>query len=546
MPDVNWLTLFDEASQRHYYFNTVTRKSQWESPANTTREKDGTRVRARSRSGSSRDDGENASSSRKEKTKSKPRKRRSLRRFSDEEAKRKEEMDTFPDAAAGGVAWGAPSADGDRCWGRPHRSRTHSRDVTMLDSPRDRADSSASSSGPFRLRSMSSVDPQFIVNQARRTRVVSRGTLGSSTDDSIISRSSNWSRSSESGLVAGKPMRARANTTNSIYVRSTMAKPDKEIQMRCMAYAVHAHMVNYATHKTSCVSNAKYDVFNDDYVESGKYESRTGSTPRGKRAPNKAILKTRISGSLRGRALHTNARLRRVPSADVIYKFIARVHRKAQMEVETIIVSLVYIERLLKATEGKLCFEKNNWKAICLSAMILASKVWDDLSMWNADFSLICPAYDLKRINHLEIVFLEAFQYNVRVPASTYAKYYFKLRTIRGGLGLEIPEDEAKPIDMEEASKLEIASTRYMTERFAKPGANKEKASKSKASRPTLAVTGSRRRLHSHVDGAPRSWLQQMHDEGSSSFTLRAPAAASLEQLVSMDKPGRLEDEPFF
>ena len=298
--------------------------------------------------------------------------------------------------------------------------------------------------------------------------------------------------------------------------------------MRSMASVIHAHMVNFAMNNGSKVSNAKYNVFNDDYVEGGKYKV-SKSAKLSMRSPR---LSSHSSSAGRGRALHTNAsRVRRVPAIDVILKFISRVHRKAQMEIETIIVSLAYIERLLKATDGKLCLDKQNWKAIVLTAMILASKVWDDLSMWNVDFSMICPAYDLKRINHLEVVFLEAFQYNVRVPASTYAKYYFKLRSLDDG-----SMEGVKPIDLDGARRLETLSKQYTDQLRASNREEGERAAK--------ARTLPRRRLHSHMDGASSTWLQKMHDEGSS-FTSRSPAPASLEQIVNMDAPRSNSPPPF-
>jgi hypothetical protein len=71
--------------------------------------------------------------------------------------------------------------------------------------------------------------------------------------------------------------------------------------------------------------------------------------------------------------------------------------------------------------------------------MVLSSKVWDDLSMWNADFSKIGPSgvtFSLRRTNELEVALLTALEYKVKVNASEYAKYYFLLRSMlcRSGL----------------------------------------------------------------------------------------------------------------
>ena len=55
--------------------------------------------------------------------------------------------------------------------------------------------------------------------------------------------------------------------------------------------------------------------------------------------------------------------------------------------------------------------------------------------MWNADFSEIAK-FPLKRINKLEKAILKCLNYDVKVLASEYAKYYFLLRSmlIRSGL----------------------------------------------------------------------------------------------------------------
>lgn len=107
--------------------------------------------------------------------------------------------------------------------------------------------------------------------------------------------------------------------------------------------------------------------------------------------------------------------------------------------------------------------------------MVMASKVWDDLSMWNKDFSHVCPSglkFPLKRINELELALLNCLKFNVKVLASEYAKYYFLMRSmlIRSGLvGEELMT--MKPLDNEGAKRLEFITTNY------KPLPKPEKAS---------------------------------------------------------------------
>merc|ERR1712038_621133 len=154
-----------------------------------------------------------------------------------------------------------------------------------------------------------------------------------------------------------------------------------------------------------------------------------------------------------------------LPTLDEITDFYRFIFKKAQMENDCIVISLIYVERLMRETNGGVRPNVNNWRSVLFSAMILSSKVWDDLSMWNADFTLACPAgvtFSLQRINQLELALLTCFKYNVKVPASEYAKYYFLIRSllIRSGLaGQDIIS--SRKLDVDGAQKLEFLSSNY-------------------------------------------------------------------------------------
>ena len=147
-----------------------------------------------------------------------------------------------------------------------------------------------------------------------------------------------------------------------------------------------------------------------------------------------------------------------VPSLDAITDFYRSIFLRSQMEVDCIIISLIYIERLIKLTNGKLTPSSNNWRSILFSCMVLASKVWDDLSMWNCDFSKIGPGgviFSLSRTNELEIALLRALEYKVKVNASEYAKYYFLLRGMLCRSGLASDEiTRLQPLDVKGAATL--------------------------------------------------------------------------------------------
>ena len=165
------------------------------------------------------------------------------------------------------------------------------------------------------------------------------------------------------------------------------------------------------------------------------------------------------------------------PTLDEITTFYRDIFFKAQMEADCIIMSLIYVERLIKKTSGQLRPKATNWRSLLFSCMILSSKVWDDLSMWNADFSQSCPPggvnFSLQRINQLELAILNTLKFNVKVPASEYAKYYFLLRSmlIKSGLGGE-DLGSLDPLDVEGARRLQQVSSQFESNSMMKSAAS--------------------------------------------------------------------------
>ena len=57
--------------------------------------------------------------------------------------------------------------------------------------------------------------------------------------------------------------------------------------------------------------------------------------------------------------------------------------------------------------------------------------------------------------NELERQFLEMLQFNINVPSSVYANYYFDLRALADAHDLSFP---VEPLSKERAAKLEVCS----------------------------------------------------------------------------------------
>lgn len=240
--------------------------------------------------------------------------------------------------------------------------------------------------------------------------------------------------------MSTRPNLVRRNTCGTLYVGTTMSAPDKDATIKCVCGVYRAHILQPELDEGGV--SAQFRIFND-------LESQQGF-----RRPERS-RRTTSSTTLP------------IPSLDQITTFYRDVFQRAQMEYDCIIISLIYVERLIKTTKGALRPRACNWRSILFSCMVLSSKVWDDLSMWNADFSQTCPngvKFPLKRINELEVAILSALSYKVKVPASEYAKYYFLLRSmlIKSGLvGDDV--DTTSPLDVEGAKRLQQVSTQFQS-----------------------------------------------------------------------------------
>ena len=105
---------------------------------------------------------------------------------------------------------------------------------------------------------------------------------------------------------------------------------------------------------------------------------------------------------------------------DVI-RFMRCVIDKMQLATECIIISLIYLEKLMLTSKIEIRFL--NWKPLTFSAILLASKFWDDISFWNIDYVEQLEIYGLKEVNRMESEFLSLCNYNIYVSADAYEQY---------------------------------------------------------------------------------------------------------------------------
>ncbi|XP_003978361.2 cyclin-Y-like protein 1 [Takifugu rubripes] len=196
---------------------------------------------------------------------------------------------------------------------------------------------------------------------------------------------------------------------------STVSQPNLKSTIKCVALAIYYHIKNRD-------SNRSLDIFDE----------KKHPLSREKVPDDYSVVD---------------------PEHKLIYRFIRMLFSSAQLTAECAIVTLVYLERLLTYAEMDIC--PCNWKRIVLGAILLASKVWDDQAVWNVDYCQILKDITVEDMNEMERHFLELLQFNINVPASVYAKYYFDLRSLADDNNLSFP---LEPLSKKRAQKLEAIS----------------------------------------------------------------------------------------
>jgi len=144
---------------------------------------------------------------------------------------------------------------------------------------------------------------------------------------------------------------------------------------------------------------------------------------------------------------------RKMPTVEQIQDFVTRIYTGIALAPENCVMALAYVERLVTLTG--LTLHPTNWRRVTVAALLLASKVWEDLAVHNRDILRVFSQMKLKDLMELEHAFLEHLQFTVSLKASVYAKYYFELRT------LSQMDEEAfplKPLSTEQARLIEARS----------------------------------------------------------------------------------------
>jgi hypothetical protein len=176
------------------------------------------------------------------------------------------------------------------------------------------------------------------------------------------------------------PHRRIWNSTSSLFVATSMVKPDVSRSIRSLSSLVFAKL------DPICFGATEFDE------PAFEPESITAGVATFSRSREPPLDKHRLFG------------------------YALNVFVDAQLVNECIVMALVYIEKLLLATEMKVTYK--NIRPMILAAFMLASKVWDDISMWNGDFAEIYPSFPIEFVNFWEKTLLNALSFDVFVSSA--------------------------------------------------------------------------------------------------------------------------------
>jgi len=154
-----------------------------------------------------------------------------------------------------------------------------------------------------------------------------------------------------------------------------------------------------------------------------------------------------------------NANTVDVPTEEAVEKLVKAIFKVGQLAPESLIMAVAYLERIER--NSRFHVFPYNWRRTLLSALILASKVWEDQAVWNIDFIELFPLTTPSDLGQLEKRILALLGFDVSLKASEYAKIYFDIRAHAANHCDEEHFVELKPLNKDGEDKLELQSQNY-------------------------------------------------------------------------------------
>lgn len=220
-----------------------------------------------------------------------------------------------------------------------------------------------------------------------------------------------------------KPAQERTSVEKMSTTMGTIQRPNFRDALRRVAIILHQHIIKIeqrfetgvrGADDTGLFKASMREVFNEDLFATPRYRCCMVRVPMARPGVVYSMRKIRV--------------VYNTPTTDEIYDFAHQLFKKVQLSSECSIVCLIYVEKLMEV--AKVPLMSNTWRPIFMCGLLLASKVWQDLSSWNIEFASVYPQFSLDAINRLELQFLKMIKWDLYISSSLYAKYYFALRSL--------------------------------------------------------------------------------------------------------------------
>lgn len=220
-----------------------------------------------------------------------------------------------------------------------------------------------------------------------------------------------------------KPAEERTSMGKMAGTMGSLQRPNFRDALRRVSMIIRQHVVKIEerfasdlamSNKAGLFSTKMRDLFNERNFLTPRYRCNLLKIP---------MAKGGIVCGMREINIHHET-----PTESEIYEFAHQLFKSVRLSSECSIVCLIYVERIMEL--GKVPLLPSTWKPIFMCGLLLASKVWQDLSSWNIEFASVYPQYSPDAINRLEVLFLRTVKWDLYISSSLYAKYYFALRSI--------------------------------------------------------------------------------------------------------------------
>ena len=192
----------------------------------------------------------------------------------------------------------------------------------------------------------------------------------------------------------------------------TLQRPNFRDALRRVAMIIHQHIAKIEN-RFEGQSDTKLatddglfkasmrDMFNEDVYRTPTYKCTMVRIPMARPGMSYGLRKIRV--------------MYEIPSETEIYDFAHQLFNSVQLSSECSIVCLIYVERLMEVAKVPLL--ACTWRPIFLCGLLLASKVWQDLSSWNIEFASVYPQFSLEAINRLELNFLRNVKWDLYISS---------------------------------------------------------------------------------------------------------------------------------